>query len=311
MQHPQYFFRLALPILLVIAMAEAIWMLRHQLSYPWRQTGVTAIIALGQSASAALFGGGVTAALSWVWGHRLLTIPFDHAWTWLALFVGVEFCYYWFHRASHVCRWFWATHVVHHTPERMVLSGAIRLGWTSAISGAFGFYVPLVWLGFAPQAVFGVLAANLLYQYWLHTELVPTLGPLEWVFNTPSHHRVHHARNTEYLDANFGGVLIVFDRLFGTFVAENADNPCDYGLVKPIGSEHPLRIALGEWIAIGRDLRHPGSIRNALGYLFGAPGWSPDGSGQTTANIRAQSAVAKTASHRPIAIAAPVAHDAH
>ena len=210
----------------------------------------------------------------------------DRAWTWLALFVGVEFFYYWFHRSSHVCRWFWATHVVHHTPERMVLSGALRLGWTGPLSGAFVFYVPLVLLGFSPQSVFIVLAVNLLYQFWLHTEMVPKLGVFEWLFNTPSHHRVHHARNREYLDANFGGVLIVFDRLFGSFVAEDAAVPCDYGLVKPIGSDKVFRIAFGEWRQMGRDLLAADHWHDRLCHLFAAPGWQPDGLGPTTANIR-------------------------
>lgn len=293
MELPLPWLKLALPILFALAMLEALWIVRRrQRDYPWRQTGLTLLLALGQRGVGALFGGGVLWLLGQVWGHRVWTIAMDNAWAWFALFVGVEFSYYWFHRASHVCRWFWATHVVHHTPERLVLSGALRLGWTGPVSGAFLFFVPLVLLGFPPSSVLLMLAGNLLYQFWLHTEMLPKLGGLEWLFNTPSHHRVHHARNPEYLDANFGGVLIVFDRLFGSFVEENASVPCDYGLVKPIGSDNVFRIAFGEWRQIGRDLVAAKTWRQRLGFLFAAPGWQPDGRGLTTANIRGQTGVA-------------------
>ena len=135
----------------------------------------------------------------------------------------------------------------------------------------------MIWLGFAPKAVFAALALNLLYQFWLHAEWVPKLGWLEYVLNTPSHHRVHHASNTDYIDANYGGVLIVFDRLFGTFVAERPDLPCRYGLVKPLISNNPIRIAFHEWLNLLDDLRGARSWREAIGYLFGPPGWRPDG----------------------------------
>ena len=279
--------KLVLPILFAFAMLEALWIVRRRKQiYPWRQTGVTLLLAVGQRLIGGLFGGAVFWLMLGVWEYRIWTVPMDQAWTWLALFVGIEFFYYWFHRSSHVCRWFWATHVVHHTPERMVLSGALRLGWTGPLSGAFLFYVPLVLLGFPPQSVFIALAVNLLYQFWLHTEMLPKLGWFEWMFNTPSHHRVHHARNPEYLDANFGGVLIVFDRLFGSFVDENDLIPCEFGLVKPIGSDNVFRIAFGEWRQIGHDLVAAHNWRQRLGYLFAAPGWRPDGDGPTTANLR-------------------------
>jgi len=284
--------KLVLPVLLLFSMLEALWIVRRRRQdYPWRQTGVTLLLAVGQRAIAALFGGAVFWLMLRIWDFRMFTVSMNSFWSWLALFVGVEFFYYWFHRSSHLCRWFWATHVVHHTPERMVLSGALRLGWTGPLSGAFVFYVPLVVLGFSPQSVFIVLALDLLYQFWLHTEMVPKLGWFEWLFNTPSHHRVHHARNRQYLDANFGGVLIVFDRLFGSFVAEDAAVPCEFGLVKPIGSDNVLRVAFGEWLHMVRDLRTAACWRQRLRFLFGAPGWQPDGRGLTTANIRTGTAM--------------------
>ena len=211
------------------------------------------------------------------WRHRLATVPLDGFVSFALLFLGQEFCYYWYHRAAHRVRWFWATHAVHHSPNEFNLGIAYRFGWTGKIAGNALFFVPMIWLGFAPKAVFAALALNLLYQFWLHAEWVPKLGWLEYVLNTPSHHRVHHASNTDYIDANYGGVLIVFDRLFGTFVAERPDLPCRYGLVKPLISNNPIRIAFHEWVNLLDDLRGARSWREAIGYLFGPPGWRPDG----------------------------------
>ncbi|MBS0521755.1 MAG: sterol desaturase family protein [Proteobacteria bacterium] len=210
------------------------------------------------------------------WKHRLGDIPLTLAASIAVLFVGQEFCYYWYHRAAHRVRWFWATHAVHHSPNEFNLGISYRFGWTGRLAGNSLFYVPLVWLGFAPEAVFATLGLNLLYQFWLHTEWVPRLGWLEYILNTPSHHRVHHASNREYIDKNYGGVLIVFDRLFGTFAAERDDLPCRYGLTKPLQSHNPLRIAFHEWIAMAGDLKAARSWRAVLGHLFGPPGWRPD-----------------------------------
>jgi len=210
-------------------------------------------------------------ALLRLWDHRLYTLPLDEAWTWVVLFFGQEFCYYWMHRADHRVRWLWATHSVHHSPNTLNLSAAYRLGWTARLSAGPLFFAPLVLAGFPPLLVGGVLAANLFYQFWLHASWLPRLGPLEWVFNTPAHHRVHHASNPEYLDANFGGVLIAFDRLFGTFVAEQPGVAIRYGLVKPIRSNNPISIGLHEWRAIFRDISRSKSLRGALSAAFGPP----------------------------------------
>jgi sterol desaturase/sphingolipid hydroxylase (fatty acid hydroxylase superfamily) len=173
------------------------------------------------------------------WNYRVATVPMDRWWSWVLLFLGEEFCYYWMHRADHRIRWMWATHAVHHSSNQFVLANAYRLGWTTQISGTALFMAPLVLVGFSPAMVLSALAANLLYQFWIHTELIGRLGPLEWVLNTPRHHRVHHSRNAAYLDRNFGGVLIVFDRLLGTFAEERADLPCRYGLVQPLTTNNP------------------------------------------------------------------------
>jgi sterol desaturase/sphingolipid hydroxylase (fatty acid hydroxylase superfamily) len=169
-------------------------------------------------------------------------------------------------------RWFWATHAVHHSPNELTLASALRLGWTGKFTGTVIFFTPLVWLGFKPTAVLAVLAANLLYQFWIHATWIPKLGPLEWVFNTPSHHRVHHGSNTEYLDCNYGGVLIIFDRLFGTFVEERDDIAIRYGLTQPLHSYNPVRIALHEWMNLARDLWRVAGWRVRLRMLLGPPG---------------------------------------
>jgi sterol desaturase/sphingolipid hydroxylase (fatty acid hydroxylase superfamily) len=163
------------------------------------------------------------------------------------------------------------------------------LGWTGKLSGTTIFYTPLVLLGFRPELVLFTLSLNLLYQFWIHATWIPRLGWLEYLFNTPSAHRVHHASNLDYLDANFGGVLIVFDRLFGSYVAERRDEPCIYGLVKPIEAPHNvLKIEFHVWMDMARDLSRARSFHEALGCVFGPPGWRPNGAGESTEDLRRQ-----------------------
>jgi sterol desaturase/sphingolipid hydroxylase (fatty acid hydroxylase superfamily) len=209
--------------------------------------------------------------LGWIHEHRLFTITMDVWWAFALLFVGEEFCYYWYHRSAHRVRWFWATHAVHHSPNQLTLATSLRLGWTGKITGTALFFSPLVWIGFSPLAVALAVAVNLLYQFWLHTTWIPKLGVIEKVFNTPSNHRVHHGSNDEYLDCNYGGVLIVFDRLFGSYVEERADVPPRYGLTTPLATYNPLRIAFHEWINLGRDLYTARSWRERGRALFAPP----------------------------------------
>ena len=239
--------------------------------YDWRACAASLADALGRRAVDA-FGLSLAAPLfAWAFEHRLQTLALNTAAAIALLFVGQEICYYWYHRAAHRVRWFWVTHAVHHSPNELTLAAALRLGWTGKLSGNALFFAPLVWLGFPPLAVAATLGANLLYQFWLHAPWLPRLGPLEWVFNTPTHHKVHHASNPEYLDTNYGGVLIVFDRLFGTFVELRDDVAPRYGLSTPLRSHNPLRIALHGWIALARDLRAVRGARPLLRLLFGPP----------------------------------------
>ena len=210
-------------------------------------------------------------APAFAFAHRLATIRMDSAAAWITLLLLVEFVYYWHHRLAHRVRWFWATHAVHHSSNELALAAALRLGWTGRLGGALLFFAPIVWLGFPPAAVFGTVAAGLFWQFWLHVDWLPRLGPLEWILNTPTHHRVHHASNPEYLDCNYGSALIVFDRLFGSFVDERADIAIRYGLVHPVTSHNPLRIAFHEWLAMGRAFIAARGARARAKVLFGPP----------------------------------------
>lgn len=235
--------------------------------YDWRAYAASLGDAVGRRAVDGLSLSLATPVLAWAHGHRLGDLPLDTAPQWLLLFLAHELLYYVYHRCAHRVRWFWATHAVHHSPNELTLATALRLGWTGKLTGTGLFFAPLLWLGFSPVAVLGVLAFNLLYQFWLHTTWIPKLGPLEWVFNTPSHHRVHHASNPEYLDCNYGGVLIVFDRLFGTLVTEREDVAPRYGLTTPLRSYNPVTIALHEWRQLGREVwaaRRASDLRQAL-----------------------------------------------
>jgi sterol desaturase/sphingolipid hydroxylase (fatty acid hydroxylase superfamily) len=284
-----YKFGWMLPVLVTIATIEGL-VLRYRLkrAYDWRESFASLGVALGQRLSRLLTAGFMAGVYFWVWEHRLFTVAIDNAGGLVLLVLGVEFFYYWHHRVSHESRWFWASHAVHHSAQHLSLSAAYRLGWTGAVSGAGLFYLPMVVLGFHPAAVFATLGINLLYQFWLHNDWMPKLGPIEWVFNTPSHHRVHHAINPRYLDRNYGGMLVIYDRLFGTLVVEDGREPCRYGLVKQINSYNPFRIAFNEWIEIVRDVRMARSWRDVIGFVFGPPGWSADGSRKTSAMLRAE-----------------------
>ncbi len=278
---------IATPAVLVVALIEAVVLSRRQ-HYDWRACGVSILDLAARIAISILLPLSIaTPLLRYASQHRLMTIEVSGWLAVLILFVGQELCYYWFHRAAHRVRWFWGNHAVHHSPNELNLSAALRIGVLGKLSGTTLFFVPLIWLGFDPRTVFAVLSLNLLYQFWIHATWIPKLGWLEGILNTPSAHRVHHATNLEYLDANYGGVLIVFDRLFGTYVKERDDLPCHYGLVSPIIGYNPLRIEFAQWGSLLRDLARARSVQAILGYLFMPPGWAPGG-GTTTAELRAR-----------------------
>jgi len=262
------------PAVILFAAMEAVTLLviRHG-AYDWRAAlcSLADILVRQYVVYAYLAFSSVAWLIGWAWAHRVWTVPLGTFPSLAALFIGQELCYYWFHRCSHSLPLFWANHAVHHSTNELNLSAAVRVGWTGRLVSAGFFFVPMIWLGFKPGPVFVALDLNLLYQFFIHATWIPKLGPLEWVLNTPSHHRVHHASNPEYRDKNFGGVLIVFDRLFGTFAAERDDVPCRYGLVVPLYSYNPLWIAFHGFVALGGDLWRARGWRDAMRAFIALP----------------------------------------
>ncbi|MFB7666670.1 sterol desaturase family protein [Kitasatospora sp. NPDC056138] len=193
-------------------------------------------------------------------------------WTVPLMLLAQDFCYYWSHRGHHVIRILWACHVVHHSSKHYNFSTALRQPWTSAT--VWPFYVPMILAGVHPAALAFCSSANLVYQFWIHTERIDRLPrPIEYVFNTPSHHRVHHASQGGYLDRNFGGILIVWDRLFGSFTPETT-RPV-FGLTKDLNSFNPLRVATHEYVSIARDLAKAETWGDRVRHLTKGPGWKP------------------------------------
>lgn len=215
---------------------------------------------------------------------RLFTIPFVW-WAWVLILFAEDFIYYWFHRISHLSRFFWASHIVHHSSQKYNLSTALRQTWTGSFI-SFIFWLPLPLLGFHPVMILAQMSISLIYQYWIHTELIKKMPVwFEAVFNTPSHHRVHHATNPQYLDRNHAGIFIVWDKWFGSFEPE-IEKPV-YGLVTNITSYNLLYVAFHEWINLFRDIFSSKiSFIDRLKYFSKPPGWKHDGTGILSKDIR-------------------------
>ena len=278
----------AVPGFVLLIVAEmVVARLRDRQRYEPNDTLTSLLFGFGSTIAGLLTGGLLFALSLWVYDFRIATIPFAW-WAWILCFVLDDLAYYAFHRAAHRVRWFWASHVNHHSSQHYNLSTALRQTWTGFIAGSFVFRLPLMLIGFHPAMVAFVGGINLIYQFWIHTEVIDRCPRwFEAVMNTPSHHRVHHATNPRYLDSNYAGVFIVWDRMFGTFVPEVAEDRCRYGIVKQLGTFNLLYSVFHEWIAIAGDLwRAP--WRAKLGYAFGPPGWSHDGSRDTSEQIRAR-----------------------
>jgi sterol desaturase/sphingolipid hydroxylase (fatty acid hydroxylase superfamily) len=211
---------------------------------------------------------GLTLSLfAFVYRYRVFDIG-DAWWVWPVALVADDLVFYWAHRLEHEVRFLWATHEAHHSSEQYTFTTALRQPWTYPIGTVF--WVPLALVGIRPEMILAAHSISLFYQYWIHTELVGKLGPLEWFLNTPSHHRVHHGSNPRYLDRNYAGILIVWDRLFGTFEPE-LETP-RYGLTKPLLKRDVFHASFNEWIAIGKDLRRARTWRGRWNALFGRTG---------------------------------------
>lgn len=222
------------------------------------------------------------------WPYRLFTVP-ETWWSFILIFVGYDLIYYWKHRFAHIVRWWWAEHVTHHSSTHYNLTTALRQPWFGPLTGLVIIAAPLVLLGFHPAFIALSAGVNLVYQYWIHTETIGKMPKwFEAVMNTPSHHRVHHATNPRYLDANFAGVFIIWDRMFGTFVPElDYDKPV-YGIVHPLRSFNPFVVAYHELFGLLRDCWSDGPRPwRWIGRFINNPGWSPDGNHARSRELKA------------------------
>jgi sterol desaturase/sphingolipid hydroxylase (fatty acid hydroxylase superfamily) len=303
----------AVPGFVLLVLLEMVWAWkRRPEAYEPRDTLTSLAFGLGSTVAGLLTGGLFLALFLWTWQFRL----FDFGpqwwtvwWAWPLCFVLDDLKYYWVHRAGHRIRWFWASHVNHHSSQHYNLSTALRQTWTGALTLGFAFALPLVLLGFHPIMILICGGFNLIYQFWIHTEAIGKLPRwFEAVMNTPSHHRVHHATNPRYLDRNYAGVFIVWDRIFGTFEAERPDEErIRYGIVRQLGSFNLLWAVFHEWIGIVRDM-WGAPWRHKLSYLLREPGWSHDGSRDTSDMIRARW-IERTTAQEPVAAESPIAGD--
>jgi sterol desaturase/sphingolipid hydroxylase (fatty acid hydroxylase superfamily) len=206
-------------------------------------------------------------------------------WYWILLFFADDFSYYLFHRTAHNVGWFWASHVVHHSSRHYNLAAALRQTWTGNLTGSFLFWAWMPLIGFHPIWILFMQQISLIYQFWIHTETITRLPKIfELFLNTPSHHRVHHGSDLKYLDRNHGGILIIWDRLFGSFQPEE-ERPT-YGLTKNIESFNPVKIAVITWAELFQKARKAGSLKRSLQYFTKPPGWSHDGTSKTVKELR-------------------------
>ena len=279
---------LAIPAFVLLMLVEIWWVRRRdRRAYEPRDTLTSLALGLGSTVAGALTGGLALAIAFWVYQYRIFDIGFAW-WAWPIAFVADDFAYYWVHRLGHRVRWMWAAHVIHHSSQHYNLSTALRQTWTGFFTPGLLVSLPLFWLGFHPLMIAFCGGINLIYQFWIHTEAMKRMPRwFEAVMNTPSHHRVHHAINPRYLDSNYAGVFIVWDKMFGTFVPERDDEPIRYGIVKQLGSFNLLWAAFHEWVGIARDMWSAPGLGNKLAYLLRPPGWSHDNSRETSDSIKA------------------------
>jgi sterol desaturase/sphingolipid hydroxylase (fatty acid hydroxylase superfamily) len=278
----------AVPAFVLLVILEMLWARkRAPEKYEPRDTLTSLALGTGSTVAGALFGGIMLATALWGYEYRIATIPWTW-WAWIACFVLDDFSYYVFHRSAHRVRWFWAAHVNHHSSQHYNLSTALRQTWTGFFAITFIFRLPLVFVGFHPTMILFVGAINLIYQFWIHTEAIAKLPRwFEYLMNTPSHHRVHHATNPRYLDRNYAGVFIIWDRMFGTFTEEVEDEQIRYGIVKQLGTFSLLWSVFHEWVGIAQDV-WSAPWRHKFSYMWRPPGWSHDSSRDTSDSIRAR-----------------------
>jgi sterol desaturase/sphingolipid hydroxylase (fatty acid hydroxylase superfamily) len=263
----------AAPGLILLFIAETIFLIKER-RFQNHKKDFSASLWLGAGfiVSSFISKGVMIFVYGYIYKHRFFNLYTGNWYVWLLCFFADDFTYYWFHRISHKVRVFWASHIVHHSSEVFSFAVAFREGWTGGITGVFLFWAWLPLLGFDPGIIIFLKSVSVIYQFSLHTETIKKLPKwFEYIFNTPSHHRVHHGSDLVYLDKNYAGILIIWDKVFNTFEAENYLPR--YGLTKKIPSTNAIVIAFYEWNNLFEDLKRSKSIKDFSNYLFNAPGW--------------------------------------
>lgn len=275
----------AIPFFVATVILEIVLTIKVKMQeYEYKDAGTSIIMGLGNVFIGLFTKALVLSLFYFFYQFRVFTIPFA-LWSWVVLLFAEDFCYYWFHRISHESRFFWASHVVHHSSKEYNLSTALRQTWSGSFF-SFIFWIPLVVIGFHPIMVLVQMSVSLIYQYWIHTKLIDKMPKwFEAIFNTPSHHRVHHATNAQYLDRNHAGIFIIWDKLFNTYEPE-VEEPV-YGLVANIDTYNPIKVAFLEWYQMFKDaFTTKTSLKNRLNYFIKPPGWKHDGSSILSSDLR-------------------------
>lgn len=289
MQEPQFpnIILYAIPFFAITVIIEGLLIAKHSpKKYKVKDALTSITMGLGNVAVGFLSKIVVLLVLLYVYNNfRVFTIPITW-WSFLLIFFADDFSYYWSHRLGHRSRFFWASHVVHHSSQEYNLSTALRQTWTGGFF-TFVFYLWMALLGFHPAMMLFQMGISLLYQYWIHTELIYKMPKwFEAIFNTPSHHRVHHGSNPLYLDKNHAGILIIWDKLFGTFQLELEEEKVIYGLTSNINTYNPIKIAFGEWYTLLKDVfASKTSLLNRFKYFIKPPGWKHDGTGKLSEDL--------------------------
>ena len=275
----------AIPVFVALIIIEVVINAKKNLNlYKFKDSSANITMGLGSVVIGLLTKTFAFFVFLWIYQFRLFEIP-NTRWMWGLLLLADDVTFYWYHRLAHQIRFFWAAHVQHHSSEHMNFSVALRQSWGEPFI-KFLFYIWLPFIGFNPVYILIMQAISLVYQFFPHTKLVGKLGPIEWIFNTPSHHRVHHATQVQYLDKNHAGILIIWDRMFGTFQKE-IEVPI-YGITENINSFSPLKIASHEYISLWQDMRRSKKLSDKIKYLINPPGWSHDGENRTSKELQRQ-----------------------
>jgi len=225
-----------------------------------------------------------------IYQFKIFDFDTSQWWYWVVLFFAEDFSFYWHHRMSHQIRMLWAAHVCHHSSQKLNFSVALRQSWVEVYyKFIFWLWLPLV--GFHPLHVFMFMSINAIFQFFPHTQLIRRIPVYEWFFNAPAHHRVHHASNIRYLDRNHAGILIIWDKMFGTFQQELDEEPCIYGITNNISTFNPLRMQSHEYVSLWNDMKSADKLSDKIKYLLKPPGWSHNGPDKTSDNMRREAGI--------------------